>query len=142
MNQISPWLDRQSADSLARVETLFSDLKEILDEELVAISQFQLEAIDDLSCRKEHLLTEFETISNGGVEAAEEPANSDENRNLKLRISRMAGQVRAMLRANSALMEEAIATMTAKIGLERGAQSYDRRARTSEPVRRPSLTSL
>lgn len=146
------WSESQDIASLTHMEALLERMQSVLEQELSAVARFDVEAIVSLGSDKEELMLELQTATgksasaNSSENAAQSHAaaatNDSDEQAARRRVRNLAGQVRAMMRANSALMEEAIKAITAKLGIETGAQSYDRRARTVPSTRRSSYTSI
>lgn len=146
MNLSASWSGAQGAESLMHMEALLGRLQSVLDEELRAVGRFDFEAMTQIDRDKRELVGEIEEVVDAGTQSASIDSNSKragkEERELQTRVAIAAEQVRAMIHANSALLGEAIAAISAKLGLDSSVQSYDKRARTVGPARRPSSKSI
>ena len=146
MNPSASWSDVQSVESLMHMDTLLGRLQSVLDEELRAVGRFDFEAMALLDRDKRELVGEIEVVVQAGAtNVALSTSNSHSNqeeRELQTRVAIAAGQVRATIHANSALLGEAIAAISAKLGLDSRVQSYDKRARSVRPARRSSSKSI
>lgn len=145
MNLSASWSGGQNAESLVHMEALLGQLQLVLDKELQAVGRFDMKAIAQIEIDKGTLVGELEGIAGAGETAVPDTLSSGalkEQRELQRRVAIAAEQVRAMIHANSALLGEAIKAISAKLGLDSQVQSYDKRARTVGPARRPSSKSI
>jgi flagellar biosynthesis/type III secretory pathway chaperone len=145
VNLSASWSEGQDLDSLAKAESLLGRLFDVLDEELSAVGRFDIEVITRLDGDKRELVRQLEELTaqeNSGAARSSSEVSSEEMRDAKARVSIAAGEVRAMIYANSALLGEAIAAISAKLGVDSRVQGYDNRARTVGPTRRSSTTSI
>ncbi len=144
MNLSASWSKGQDLGSLMRAESLLGRLFDVLDEELNAVARFDIEVITRIDGDKRELVCQLEELtgSPASKENSDGEVSDEELRDAKARVSLAAGQVRAMIYANSALLGEAIAAISAKLGVDSKVQGYDSRARTVGPVRRSSNQSI
>ncbi len=142
MNQLVSWAANQSLDSLGRAEVVLGHLHDVLNAELQAISRYDLRGMAEIDGDKKRLVRQLEEMMEVGSSTAESKESDEETRTTRIRVSLAAGQVRAMVYANSALLGEAIAAIAAKLGVDSGVQGYDSRARTVGPIRQSSTTSI
>ncbi len=143
MNLSASWSSGQNLDSLVKAEDLLARLFDVLEQELQAVARFDIEVVTqhrDASHRSE-LVGQLEALTGQDASGPVAPPSED-MREAKARVSLAAGQVRAMIYANSALLGEAIAAISAKLGVDSRVQGYDNRARTVGPTRRSSTTSI
>tara|TARA_R110002096_G_scaffold143328_4_gene299316 strand:- start:112049 stop:112474 length:426 start_codon:yes stop_codon:yes gene_type:complete len=141
MNLSASWSAGQDLDSLVKAEALLARLFDVLEQELQAVARFDIEVVTGLDGDKRELVGQLEALT-GQDKSGSVASTSEEMRDAKARVSLAAGQVRAMIYANSALLGEAIAAITAKLGVDSRVQGYDNRARTVGPTRRSSTTSI
>tara|TARA_R110002073_G_scaffold140253_10_gene290889 strand:- start:53367 stop:53792 length:426 start_codon:yes stop_codon:yes gene_type:complete len=141
MNLSASWSAGQDLDSLVKAEALLARLFDVLEQELQAVARFDIEVVTGLDGDKRELVGQLEALT-GQDKSDSVASTSEEMRDAKARVSLAAGQVRAMIYANSALLGEAIAAITAKLGVDSRVQGYDNRARTVGPTRRSSTTSI
>ncbi len=131
-----------------RAETVLDTLFDVLGQEIEAIAHCDFDEILRIGQEKEKLVVQLKDAAAFSEKQSEDEKNlqsHDERERehaLKKRVSHSAGQVRAMMRANSALLGEAQKAISAKLGLDTSVQSYDRRARTVGRTRRPSSKSI
>jgi hypothetical protein len=146
LNLSASWSGAQSVESLMHMEALLGRLQSVLDEELNAVGRFDFEAMALIDRDKRELVGEIEVVVDAGIKnvaPASVSSNPDKGeRELQARVAIAAEQVRAMIHANSALLGEAISAISAKLGLDSRVESYDKRARTVGPARRPSSKSI
>ena len=145
MNFSASWSEGQDLDSLVEAEALLGRLFDVLDQELNAVARFDIDVITRIDGDKRELVRQLEELATQEKSAAVSTSGEEsheEMRDAKARVSLAAGQVRAMIYANSALLGEAIAAITAKLGVDSSVQGYDNRARTVGPTRRSSTTSI
>ncbi len=144
MNLSASWSEAQDLGSLRKAESLLERLYAVLEEELNAVARFDIDVITRIDGDKRELVRQLEelTAGNGPKESSDGEVSDEELRSTKARVSLAAGQVRAMIYANSALLGEAIAAISAKLGVDSKVQGYDSRARTVGPIRRSSTQSI
>jgi flagellar biosynthesis/type III secretory pathway chaperone len=141
MNLSASWSSGQNLDSLVKAEDLLARLFDVLEQELQAVARFDIEVVTRLDGDKRELVGQLEALTGQDASGPVAPPSED-MREAKARVSLAAGQVRAMIYANSALLGEAIAAISAKLGVDSRVQGYDNRARTVGPTRRSSTTSI
>lgn len=148
MSQVAAGDKGGSAADLLRTEALLDALYGTLEAEIQAIARCDFEAIARIGVDKEQFLIQLEDAAGTSltlqsedklVQAREE---GREDKAIRRRVSYAAVRVRAMMRANHALMGEAIGAISAKLGTDTRAQSYDKRARSVGQTRRPSSKSI
>ncbi|MCP4448134.1 MAG: hypothetical protein GY811_22775 [Myxococcales bacterium] len=145
MNLTASWSEGQDLESLVKAEVLLGRLFDVLDKELKAVACFDIKVITQIDGDKQELVHQLEELTgvDSSAEASSESEESEEElRDAKARVSLTAGQVRAMIYANSALLGEAIAAISAKLGVDSKVQGYDNRARAVGPFRRSSTQSI
>ncbi len=130
---------------MLRAEQLLGHLHSVLEQELQAISRYDLGAMAEIDGDKQrlvHQLDEMMRADSSDASLAESEESDEELRITRMRVVLAVGQVRAIVYANSALLGEAIAAIAAKLGVDSGVQGYDSRARTVGPIRQSSTTSI
>lgn len=143
MSSSLSFCDVHDVESLTKVEALLGTLEKTLSEEVSAVARLDVEALTRLDAVKQEIVLELEACkpsSDTPMPFAE--ALTDEQRDIKHRVLLATGHVRAMIHANSALLTEAIAIITAKLGIDSRPQSYDRRARGVAAVHRSLSRSV
>ncbi len=142
----------QSSDraiDLLHTEALLDSLYETLEAEIQAIARCDFTEVTRIAVDKEDFLLQLEDAAGTSMAIQSEDKRDrlrneeKETRAIRRRVSFAAARVRAMMRANSALMGEAIGAISAKLGTDtRSVQSYDKRARTVGQPRRPASKSI
>ena len=143
MNLTSHMSRIDDVGSLSRIETLLVSLQKLLANELEAIARCDFSDIETLNSEKTALVADLEAAMSASSSSDQSGASQNTELNdLRERVVSATGQVRAMAHANTVLMGDAMSAITAKLGIDTRAQSYDRRARKVTQARRYASKSV
>ncbi len=127
------WIQLEDLPSLEALRDLLGQLEEILDCERAAVGALDQEQLTTATAAKHELIRNLEQLAEPVRDLPDDAVivRSDdmEHRRLRAEAADYMMRVRAKARANALLLRDAMDAVSAALGIDPGAATYDKRAR-------------